>query len=113
VAEFARGFRLHLRHGQVLDGAAFPSGRCLVIDDPQFGLASVAASEEDLLRGYAGSRIEWPDSEGTALTFAGLSRSAETDVTAVHQLAESWSTQPNRYAPLQELLAALAAARTS
>jgi hypothetical protein len=94
---FTRGFRLHLRGGQVLDGAAFPSGRCLVIDDPQFGLASVAASEEELLRGYPDARIEWPDTEGTA----------------VHQLADAWRTQPDRYAPLQELLAALAAARTT
>lgn len=110
---FTRGFRLHLRGGQVLDGAAFPSGRCLVIDDPQFGLASVAASEKELLRGYPDARIEWPDTEGTARTFAGLYRSAETDVTAVHQLADAWRTQPDRYAPLQELLAALAAARTT
>jgi crotonobetainyl-CoA:carnitine CoA-transferase CaiB-like acyl-CoA transferase len=61
VPDFARGFRLHLSHGQVLDGAAFPSGRCLVIDDPEFGLASAAASEEELLRGYPDARIEWPD----------------------------------------------------
>ncbi|MEW2631810.1 hypothetical protein AB0903_09155 [Streptomyces sp. NPDC048389] len=63
VADFTRGFRLHLRHGQILDGAAFPSGRCLVIDDPEFGLASAAASEEDLLRGYPGARIEWPGTD--------------------------------------------------
>jgi hypothetical protein len=61
MTDFTRGFRLHLRGGQVLDGAAFPSGRCLVLDDPYFGLSSVAASEEDLLRGYADARIEWPD----------------------------------------------------
>lgn len=58
--DFTRGFRLHLRDGQVLDGAAFPSGRCLVMDDPEFGLATVAVSEEELLRGYPDSRIEWP-----------------------------------------------------
>jgi hypothetical protein len=66
MTDFARGFRLHLRGGQVLDGAAFPSGRCLVIDDPEFGLASVAATEEDLLRGYPDARIEWPNEDSTA-----------------------------------------------
>jgi hypothetical protein len=60
VTQFARGFRLHLRDGQVLDGAEFPSGRVFVIDDPAYGLATIAASLEELLKGYHGARIEWP-----------------------------------------------------
>ncbi|MFJ5888113.1 hypothetical protein [Streptomyces californicus] len=60
--EFARGFRLVQRDGLALDGAVFPSGRCFVLDDPQYGLATVAVSVEELLRGgYQGARIEWAD----------------------------------------------------
>ncbi|MEW2635963.1 hypothetical protein AB0903_31075 [Streptomyces sp. NPDC048389] len=70
MTDFACGFRLHLRGGQVLDGAAFPSGRCLVIDDPQFGLGTAAASEEDLLRGYPDARIEWADDDRDQLAAA-------------------------------------------
>ncbi|MFG3426170.1 hypothetical protein [Streptomyces californicus] len=59
---FARGFRLVQRDGLALDGAVFPSGRCFVLDDPQYGLATVAVSVEELLRGdYHGARIEWAD----------------------------------------------------
>ncbi|MFE6362937.1 hypothetical protein ACFVP3_23425 [Streptomyces sp. NPDC057806] len=57
---FTRGFRLH-HNGQVLDGAKFPSGRTFVIDDPEYGLATVATSLEELLKGYHGGRVEWPD----------------------------------------------------
>lgn len=114
AAQFARPFRLHLGHGQVLDGACFPSGKCLVIDDPDFGIASAATTTDDLVRGYPGSRIEWaPDQSATATAvFAGLHASAEADVNAVHQLADAWRAQPDRHAPLQELLAALDTART-
>ncbi|MHC3474657.1 hypothetical protein ACYF6T_39010 [Streptomyces sp. 7R007] len=56
---FTRGFKLH-HNGQVLDGAEFPSGRTFVIDDPEYGLASVATSLEELLKGYHGARVEWP-----------------------------------------------------
>ncbi|MGQ4486868.1 hypothetical protein ACN6LM_003883 [Streptomyces sp. SAS_281] len=62
MTEFVRGFRLHPRNGPALDGAAFPSGRVFVLDDPVFGFATVAASVEELLRGgYLGARIEWAD----------------------------------------------------
>ncbi|MFD5041987.1 hypothetical protein ACFWNI_33595 [Streptomyces sp. NPDC058377] len=62
MSEFVRGFRLHLRTGPALDGAAFPSGRAVVLDDPEYGLATIATSLEDLLRGgYHGARIEWAD----------------------------------------------------
>ena len=54
---FTRGFRLH-HNGQVLDGAEFPSGRTFVIDDPEYGLATVTSSMEHLLKGYHGARIE-------------------------------------------------------
>lgn len=56
---FTRGFRLH-HNGQILDGAEFPSGRVVVIDDPEYGLASAAVSMNDLLLGYHGARVEWP-----------------------------------------------------
>ncbi|MFF0139721.1 hypothetical protein ACFYRN_25115 [Streptomyces sp. NPDC005227] len=59
---FTRGFRLH-HNGQVLDGAEFPSGRVLVLDDPERGLASAALSLADLLTGYNGARVEWPGDE--------------------------------------------------
>lgn len=62
--KFARGFRLHLGHGQTLDGAQFPSGHLLVLDDSEYGLATAAASAAQLLRGYPGSRIEWADLDG-------------------------------------------------
>jgi lipopolysaccharide biosynthesis regulator YciM len=58
---FTRGFKLHLRDGQVLDGAAFPSGRAVIVDDPEYGLASAATSVEELLKGYHRARIEWAD----------------------------------------------------
>lgn len=59
---FARGFRLVQRDGLVLDGTVFPSGRCFVLDDSAYGLATVAVSVEELLRGgYHGARIEWAD----------------------------------------------------
>ncbi|MFI7014408.1 hypothetical protein [Streptomyces sp. NPDC050164] len=58
---FTRGFKLHLRDGQVLDGAAFPSGRAVVIDDPEYGLATVATSVDELLKGYHRARIEWAE----------------------------------------------------
>ncbi|MFE7517061.1 hypothetical protein ACFU8I_38415 [Streptomyces sp. NPDC057540] len=57
---FAAGFRLHLRHGEPLDGALLPSGRCLVVEDHIGGMCSYASSLEDLLRGYPDARIEWP-----------------------------------------------------
>lgn len=57
--EFTRGFKLHLRSGDVLDGAAFPSGRAFVVDDPEYGLASAASSVDELLKGYHRARVEW------------------------------------------------------
>ncbi|GHA01139.1 hypothetical protein ACFOOM_12380 [Streptomyces echinoruber] len=56
---FTRGFRLH-HNGRLLHGAQFPTGHVLVADDPQYGLATAAASLEDLLKGYHGARVEWP-----------------------------------------------------
>ncbi|REE62155.1 hypothetical protein BX257_4768 [Streptomyces sp. 3212.3] len=63
--EFARGFLLHLAHGQVLEGAQFPGGRVVVIDDPQWGLSTMAGSVGELLAGYGGGRVEWPDESET------------------------------------------------
>ncbi|MER7696193.1 hypothetical protein [Streptomyces sp. NPDC096095] len=61
TAPFARGFRLHLRHGQVLDGVEFPNGRAMVMDDPMWGLGSTARTLDLLQAGYPDARIEWPD----------------------------------------------------
>lgn len=61
MPEFARGFRLRLANGQHLDGVEFPSGRALVLDDPERGLASAALSLAVLLTGYHGSVVEWPE----------------------------------------------------
>lgn len=61
MSAFARGFRLHLGHGQVYDGAEFPSGFVAVIEDPEYGLAVTARSVDDLMRGYGHARIEWPE----------------------------------------------------
>ncbi|MFJ9114448.1 hypothetical protein ACIRJO_02745 [Streptomyces sp. NPDC102394] len=64
---FTRGFRLH-HNGHVLDGAAFPSGRVFVLDDPEYGFATGATSMEELLLGYHGARVEWePVADRTAL----------------------------------------------
>ncbi|MFD5266729.1 hypothetical protein [Streptomyces sp. NPDC058335] len=107
MTQFARGFKLHLRGGQVLDGVEFPSGRALVVDDPEGGLVSAAISVEELLKGYHRARIEWPaeeaedqppapptnegaDLEQTARLFAALHSSAEQDVTRVIALYERW-----------------------
>lgn len=59
MTAFTQGFRLHLADGRVLDGAAFPSGRAVVVDDPEYGLASAATSLDELLKGYHGARVEW------------------------------------------------------
>lgn len=58
---FTRGFRLHLSHGRVLDGAEFPNGKTFVMDDPEWGLGTGARSAELLQIGYPDSRIEWAD----------------------------------------------------
>jgi len=56
---FTRGFRLH-HNGRYLDGAEFPSGRICLLDDPEYGFATVASSMEELRKGYHGARVEWP-----------------------------------------------------
>ncbi|MEV6477646.1 hypothetical protein [Streptomyces sp. NPDC051657] len=68
AAPFARGFRLHLPHGQVLDGAELPGGRAFVMDDPYWGLGSTARTVELLQAGYPDARIEWPDDKPTEAT---------------------------------------------
>jgi len=64
MSALARGFRVHLRHGQVYDAAEFPSGLVTVVEDPEYGLVIVASSVDALLRGYGGARVEWADDEG-------------------------------------------------
>ncbi|WP_329356944.1 hypothetical protein [Streptomyces anulatus] len=62
AAPFARPFRLVQRHGPALDGAEFPNGRVVLMDDPDWGLCSGARSLDLLLRhGYPDARIEWAD----------------------------------------------------
>ncbi|WP_073915767.1 hypothetical protein [Streptomyces sp. CB02009] len=67
---FVVGFRLHLRQGRALDGALFPSGRCLVVEDGAGGLITAALSIDDLVRGYPDARVEWPESSATARVLA-------------------------------------------
>ena len=55
-----RPFRLHLPH-QVLDGFVLADGQAVAVDDPEYGLTSAAPTLADLLRGYGGGRIEWPE----------------------------------------------------
>lgn len=55
-----RLFRLHLRH-QVVDGWIEPDGRHVTVDDPEYGLTSAAPTAADLIRGYGGGHITWPD----------------------------------------------------
>ncbi|HET6636801.1 MAG TPA: hypothetical protein VFH77_17420 [Streptomyces sp.] len=73
MSGFTRGFRLHVTGGRVLDGAQFPSGRVLVLDDPEYGLATAATSLEELVKGYPDARAEWPD-DSQALTQPVLER---------------------------------------
>ncbi|MFJ2719411.1 hypothetical protein [Streptomyces sp. NPDC087437] len=92
---FTRGFRLHLPGGRHLDGAEFPSSRVYVLDDPEYGFATVATSLEHLLPSYHGARVEWPPvaDQGTDAEpdpDAALHRSAEEDVTRVIDLYEQW-----------------------
>ncbi|MFI6700291.1 hypothetical protein ACIBJC_15160 [Streptomyces sp. NPDC050509] len=56
-------FRLHPRYGEPIVGRLLPDGRALVLDDPEYGLVTGAASTEDLVRGYPGSHIEWPQEQ--------------------------------------------------
>ncbi|MFJ7049020.1 hypothetical protein ACIQVC_37280 [Streptomyces sp. NPDC101112] len=55
-----RPFRLYLSH-QVLDGWEAPDGLAVAVDDPEYGLTSAAPTLADLIRGYGGGHIEWPE----------------------------------------------------
>lgn len=67
---FARGFKLHLDATddgapRVLDGAQFPSGRCIV-DDRAMGIVQITAAVEILTdEVFAGARVEWAEEDGT------------------------------------------------
>lgn len=56
---FTRGFRLHVG-GRICHGAEFPTGQVLVVDDPEYGLITTAATLDELLKGYPSARVEWP-----------------------------------------------------
>ncbi|MEU0522741.1 hypothetical protein [Streptomyces niveus] len=58
---FARGFRLHTRDGVPLDGAEFPSGQVVVLDDAEYLILTGAPSIAALLAGHPYSRVEWSD----------------------------------------------------
>ncbi|MBM9621006.1 hypothetical protein ACFQ60_22525 [Streptomyces zhihengii] len=88
---YVRGLRLYMPHGAVLEGLVWPDGRCLLSEDPLYGLTVGAPTAEDLARGFAGARVEWATPAGPAL----------------QQLVEQWAAQPDRYAALQELMTAL------
>ncbi|MCQ9178570.1 hypothetical protein KMT30_05905 [Streptomyces sp. IBSBF 2953] len=74
---FTRGFRLH-HNGRTYDGAEFPSARVIVLDDPEYGLATAATSMDELLKGYHGARVEWPAEEEEA-------RAAAPDSSRLHE----------------------------
>lgn len=57
----ARPFRLDLGRGEVLPGVQLPGGLLVVLDDPEFGLATQAGSVEELLAGYGRGHITWAD----------------------------------------------------
>jgi hypothetical protein len=70
--QFAEPFNLHITGpdgAYVLHGVEFPSGRCVILDDPEYGLATAATSIEALLERYASSpeqaRIVRPTTEET------------------------------------------------
>jgi hypothetical protein len=58
--EFARAFRVVYPDGFTLDGAQFPSGRC-VVDDRGGGLVEAATDIDSLGVRRPGDRIEWAD----------------------------------------------------
>ncbi len=55
-----RVFLLQLRH-QVVEGWVEPDGTAVAVDDPEHGLTSSAPTLDDLVRGYGGGHITWPD----------------------------------------------------
>ncbi|MFI5685872.1 hypothetical protein [Streptomyces sp. NPDC051636] len=59
-----RPFRLHLPH-QVLACFLLPDGWAVAIDDPEYGLTSAAPDPAELVRGYGGGRLEWPEHDPT------------------------------------------------
>lgn len=87
MSKFIRGFRLHLKHGRVLDGAEFPNGRVVVMDDPEWGLCSGARTADLLTIGYPDSRIEWAE-DGAASVDEPLDEKPAETATLVHQHAE-------------------------
>lgn len=59
MANFTRGFRLHLPDGRTLDGAEFPSGRC-VVENLEHDIWLAALSVDVLTEeSFPGARIEW------------------------------------------------------
>ncbi|MEI5522511.1 hypothetical protein WB388_18070 [Streptomyces brasiliscabiei] len=64
MSDRVRPFLLHLPH-QVLDGFETADGWAVAIDDPEYGLTSAAPTPADLIRGYGGGHIEWPEPDPT------------------------------------------------
>lgn len=60
-----RPFRLRLPH-QVLDGWELSGGQAVAVDDPEYGLTTAAPTLVDLIRGYGGGHITWPDEHDPA-----------------------------------------------
>ncbi|MFE6025561.1 hypothetical protein [Streptomyces niveus] len=56
---FPRAFLLRHR-GATVPGMVLPSGRVVLVDDEDFGSATIAPTLDDLLKSYRGSHIEWP-----------------------------------------------------
>ncbi|MET4925484.1 hypothetical protein P3L51_24545 [Streptomyces sp. PSRA5] len=53
-------FLFHHR-GDTIPGVVLPSGRAVLIEDEDFGAATVAPTADDLLTSYPGAHIQWPD----------------------------------------------------
>lgn len=61
-----RVFRLHLHHQVVVDGWVEADGTAVAVDDPEHGLTSSAPTVDNLVRGYGGGHITWPDQQHDA-----------------------------------------------
>ncbi|MGW5408987.1 hypothetical protein [Streptomyces spiralis] len=58
---WARPFRLIRPDRTTLDGVVFPNGQAVIVDDPETGLSSGAASLEQLLANYHCAQVMWAE----------------------------------------------------
>lgn len=98
-AEFARAFRIVYPDGFTLDGAQFPSGRC-VVDDETSGLVEAATDIDQLRIRRPGDRIEWADSEARVRTQVAqeIAEAIENNVRGETQDRGVWVTFASKMA---------------